>query len=79
MNYYGMVLDFINFACGIARFNVRNFSFKVARLGARLDFGRAGVGIYGFALPHYDFITQNKKRAIKSKIIRISPRFAVYT
>ena len=74
-----MVLDFINFACGIARFNVRNFSFKVARLGARLDFGRAGVGIYGFALPYYDFIAQNKKRSIKSKIIRISPRFAVYT
>ena len=58
-----MVLDFINFYCGIARFNVRNFSFKVARLGARLDFGRAGVGIYGFALPDNHFISANEKRA----------------
>ena len=56
-----MVLVFINFACGLADFNVRKFRNKARGMGARLDFGRAGVGIYGFALPCYDFITQNKK------------------
>jgi hypothetical protein len=79
VDYYGMVLDFINFACELADFNVREFRNKARGMGARLDNGGDSVRIYGFALPHYDFITQNKKRAIKSKIIRISPRFAVYT
>lgn len=74
-----MVLDFINFACGLADFNVREFRNKARGMGARLDNGGDSVRIYGFAFPDNHFISQNKKRAIKSKIIRISLRVAVYT
>jgi hypothetical protein len=63
VDYYGMVLDFINFACGLADFNVREFRNKARGMGARLDNGGDSVRIYGFAFPDNHFISANEKRA----------------